>query len=84
MLLHAAHHWPKTISAHLWPQAIKHATNSQNALQHNNKNKSPLSFFSQTTVEPNIKHFHTFGCPVYILQAPLQNCTPFPKWNEHS
>ena len=23
-------------------------------------------------MEPNVKHFHPFGCPVYILQAPLQ------------
>ena len=27
MLLHVAHLWPKTITANLWPQAMKHATN---------------------------------------------------------
>ena len=27
MLLHVRHLWPKTITANLWPQAMKHATN---------------------------------------------------------
>ena len=84
MLLHAAHRWPETIFSNLWPQALKHATNCRNSLSHNNKEKSLISFFSQTTMEPNINHFHPFGCLVYILQAPLQNCNPFPKWNERS
>ena len=26
-LLHAAHQWPKTIAANLWPHALKHTTN---------------------------------------------------------
>ena len=41
MLLHAVHH-----AAHLWPQAIKHATNVHNALQHNNKEDLPLSIYA--------------------------------------
>ena len=40
--------------------------------------------FSNTTIEPNIKHFHPFGCPIYVLQAPLQTGAPFPKWNKRS
>ena len=40
--------------------------------------------FSNTTIEPNIKHFRPFGCPVYVLQAPLHTGAPFPKWNERS
>ena len=84
MFLHAAHRWPKTISTHLWPQVLKHATNAQSALPHNNKNTSPILLFAHTIIEPNVKHFHTFGCPIYILQAPLQNQNPFPKWNECS
>ena len=82
MLLHAAHRWPKTITSNLWPQALKHATNVQNALPRKGKTQSPISLFSNTTIKPNIKHFHPFGCPVYVLQAPLQTGAPFPKWNE--
>ena len=84
MLLHAAHRWPKTITSNLWPQALKHATNDRNALPRKGKTQSPSSLFSNTTIEPNIKHFHPFGCPVYVLQAPLHTGAPFPKWNEQS
>ena len=84
MLLHAAHRWPKTITSNLWPQALKHATNKRNALPRKGKTQSPISLFSNTTIEPNIKHFCPFGCPVYVLQAPLQTGAPFPKRNEQS
>lgn len=84
MLLHAAHRWPKTITSNLWPQAVKHATNIRNALPRIGKQQSPISIFSNTDVEPNTKHFHTFGCPVYVLQAPLQTLKPHPKWEERS
>ena len=40
--------------------------------------------FARTFVQPNLKHFHPFGCPVYVLQALLQTRCPFPKWGEHS
>ena len=84
MLLHAAHRWPKAITSNLWPQALKHATNVQNSLPHPGKTQSPISLFTNMIVEPNIKHSHLFGCPVYVLQAPLQNNGPFAKWSECS
>ena len=48
------------------------------------KTESPLSKFTGTSVQPNLKHFHPFGCPVYVLQAPLQTRNTFPKWGERS
>ena len=83
-LLHAAHRWPKTIAANLWPQAINHVVNMRNSLPRPGKTQSPLSKFAGTSVQPNLKHFHPFGCPVYVLQAPLQTRNPFPKWGERS
>ena len=83
-LLHAAHRWPKAISANLWPQAVKHVVNVRNSLPRPGKTESPLSKFAGTSVQPNLKHFHPFGCPVYVLQAPLQTRSPFPKWGERS
>ena len=68
----------------LWPQALKHATNVRNALPRKGKTQSPISLFSNTTIKPNIKHFHPFRCRVYVLQAPLQSGAPFPKWNKRS
>ena len=66
-LLHAAHRWLKAIAANLWPQAIKHVVNVRNALPRPGKIESPLSKFAGTSVQPNLKHFHPFGCPVYVL-----------------
>ena len=83
-LLHAAHQWPKAIAANLWPQAIKHVVNERNSLPMPGKTESPLSKFSGTSVQPNLKHLHPFGCPVYVAQAPLQTRSPFPKWGECS
>ena len=82
MLLHATHRWPKTITSNLWPQALKNAMNVRNVLPRKGKTQSPISLFSNTNIEPNIKHFLPFGCPVYVLQAPLQTGAPFPKWNK--
>ena len=83
-LLHAAHRWPKAIAANLWPQAIKHVVNVRNSLPQPGKTESPLSKFTGMSLQPNLKHFHPFGCPVYVLQAPLQTRSPFPKWGECS
>ena len=83
-LLHAAHRWPKAIAANLWPQSIKHVVNVRNSLPRPGKTESRLSKFTGTSVQPNLKNFHPFGCPVYVLQAPLQTRSPFPKWGERS
>ena len=83
-LLRAAHRWPKAIAANLWPQAIKHVINVRNSLPRPGKTESPLSKFAGTSIQPNLKHCHPFGCPVYVLQAPLQTRSPFPKWGERS
>ena len=83
-LLHAAHRWPKAIATNLWPQAIKHVVNVRNSLPRPGKTESPLSKFAGTSIQPYLKHFHPFGCPVYVLQAPLQTRNPFPKWGERS
>ena len=79
-LLHAAHRWTKAIAANLWPQAIKHVVNVCNSFPNPGKTKSPLSKFAGTSIQPNLKDIHPFGCSVYVLQAALQTRSPFPKW----
>jgi hypothetical protein len=37
--------------------------------------------FSRVAVHDNITNNHTFGCPVYVLQRPLQNGVKIPKWD---
>ena len=30
----------------------------------------------------NIRHYHSFGCPVYVIDARLQGASFIPKWDE--
>lgn len=97
-LLHAAHRWPKAINAALWPAALKHYTNTRNVLptefipgeKHGRRRdpdryeKSPLSRFSGTEIEPNLDHFHPFGSPVYVLENSLQAQQSHNKWSDRS
>lgn len=98
-LLHAAHRWPEAVNSHLWPAALKHYTNVRNAmptvfregrkvgkskLEPDTYEKSPLSLFSGTEVEPNLDHFHPFGCPVYVLDSNLQAQQSLNKWSDRS
>ena len=34
--------------------------------------KTPMELFAQVNITPKLKHFHTFGCPMYILDNKLQ------------
>jgi len=84
-LLHAQHRWPQAIDGSLWPQALMNHNNVRNQLPGIGNTKCPLAKFSGTNVDANLKHFHPFGCPVYVLQAPLQSPGgKFPKWQERS
>ena len=83
-LLHPAHRWPEAITANVWPQAIEHVVHVKKFSSPARKKPSPFSKFSGMSVQLNLKHFHPFGCLVYVLQAPLQTRSPFPKWGECS
>ena len=80
MLLHAKHNWQDAIHPSLWPYALKHASNiRQSAAQEGAQ--SPLETFARVTIRPNLDHFHTFGCPVYILDENLQSNNKISKWD---
>ena len=98
-LLHAKHRWPKAISASLWSAAARNYVNVRNALPtqyvpgtktgrkvtHATYKESPLSKFSGTEAEPNLKDFHPFGSPTYVLTEPLQTAGgKQPKWEERA
>jgi len=48
------------------------------------KKESPLELFSSMTILPQLQHFHHFGCPVYVLQGPLQQGQRIRKWEERA
>ena len=97
-LLHASHRWPKAIHASLWPAAVKNYVNLRNNIPRNFKKgdvmngdklpdtfiDSPLSKFSGAEVDINLKHYHPFGSPVYVLEDKLQKVHAHNKWEDRS
>ena len=57
--------------------------NNTPCLQHK-EYKTPLQMASATNVNVNQKHFHTFGCPIYVLNNALQENKPYGKWSSRS
>jgi Reverse transcriptase (RNA-dependent DNA polymerase)/GAG-pre-integrase domain len=85
MLLHAAHRWPAAVTANLWPYAVRMANDSINAAPQVDTGQSPMERFTQVDVAPRVHHSHTFGCPVYVLDAHLQTAGgQIDKWKERS
>ena len=80
MLLFAVHKWPKMLSMALWPYALPTANEVRNATPLDNQTKTPLELFTQVDIAPKLKHFHTFGCPTYILDNKLQGNQTIQKW----
>ena len=83
-LLHAMHNNPKAVNVSLWPYALRHACHLFNQFPRRGQTESPLEIFSSSKVRPNLTHLHPFGCPVYVLHAPLQNRQKLPRWDSRA
>jgi hypothetical protein len=66
ILLHAKVCWPHAIDLALWPYAMRYAIHTHNTVAVI-EGKSWIELFSGTDVSSNMKHNHTFGCPVFAL-----------------
>ena len=86
LLLHAMRFWPEYITIMMWPFAAKCAQERMNNLHVNLDNESPdMRFSNVKAVNVQLKHYHTFGCPIYILDSRLQsNPKGVPKWEPRS
>ena len=65
----------------LWPFAYKYAELLHNHLSMDKKGYSPVQKFGDTTHHLNMKDFHTWGCPCYVLDKALQTGSMNPKWD---
>eukprot|EP00957_Ditylum_brightwellii_P053332 4043074-Ditylum_brightwellii.AAC.1 len=82
MLLHAKRHWPDYITTILWPYALKMAEVYCNKFDVDEDGISPEEIFSNVCSVQNLTEHHPWGCPVYILDARLQDRSgSVPKWN---
>ena len=74
MILHAQRYCPEYITTLLWPFVLLVAADHINNLHIDLERQTPDMKFPKVGGLPTrIKHFHTFGCPVYILDARLHN-----------
>lgn len=83
-LIHTKHWWPKAIEVSLWPYALWYANTVYNCTPTIGKLESPIELYSGLKIKPKIRHFHPFGCPVYVLHNSLQGNHSIPKWDAHS
>jgi hypothetical protein len=70
-LLHAHACWPQAVHFVLWPYALHNAALLHNSLPVLKDGTLRLELFSLIRVGCNMKHVHTFGCPVFALQNAL-------------
>ena len=79
MLLHATILWSEIITEDLWPFALKMAVDVHNATP-GSSGLSPDEIFSgHKTTRCRLRDFHPFGCPVFVLEASLQNGHKIPS-----
>ena len=87
MIIHADRRWGGGAMVHLWPYALRMANDAVNYspnMQDKYK-RTPASIMFNNHVGMNIKHWHPFGCPAYVLEEKLQDDKRiYNKWRSRS
>jgi len=77
-------HWPDVVTIDLWPFALRMAADMHNATP-GPSGLSPEEIFTRQKGRPDqLLDFHTFGCPVFVLDPSLQQGHKIPKWQPRS
>ncbi len=86
MMLHAVIHWPDRANLELWPFALEHAVYLWNNLPKKTSRLAPLEIFGSTQFSSynHLRRTRVWGCPVYVLDATLQDGKKLPKWSPRS
>jgi hypothetical protein len=77
MLLHAEHHWSDAVNTSIWPYAMRNACHVHVLVK---KDKTPGELFSGIIIAAEVRHHHTFGCPVYVMASAIQQGKLLPTW----
>jgi hypothetical protein len=85
-LLHLMLHWPDHCKLTLWALSMHYAVWIYNRIPRESLGGlTPDEFWSGAqTDHADLKRAHVFGCPVYVLDADLQNGKSIPKWDSRS
>ena len=84
-MIHAALHWSEDGSDDitLWSFAVDHAAWLYNRIPQRTSGITPLEMVSQCkTDHRDLMRTHVWGCPVYVLEATLQDGKKLPKWTK--
>ena len=86
IILNAQRYWPECVDIMLWPFSVKAAIEILNFLQLDLDGNTPTAkFYNIKNIKPNAHEYHTFGCPVYVLNSEIQSGSiGTPKWEPHS
>ena len=88
MLLNSIYKWPDHVTLDLWPFAVSMAADTyNNTPRRDNNGLTPNEAFSgvkDTDTKGRLKAFHTFGCPVFVLEKNLQDGNKIPRWDPRS
>ena len=79
-LLHSLANWPSALDVALWTYSLRYAAHVRNNVPMNNKTKSPLELLTNSETAVNLRHFHSFGCPVFVLNNKLQAQQHIKHW----
>ena len=70
-LLHAQRRWPEAVEEIVWTFAWEDFERCYNDLHFHNDGLSPFQKYSQAYEPFRLRDYHTFGCPVYVLECKL-------------
>ena len=80
-LLHAHRQWPQAIGTILWPFAWKDHERKYNHFNLDKDGRSPMNKFTGIDTRPEVRDFHPFECPVFVLDSRIQGRGAIPKGN---
>ena len=67
IILHAKGQCTKAIHLYMWPYALQMDIHMHNNLPNAADVSSCLEAFARIAVSPKSSHYHTFGCPAYMI-----------------
>lgn len=78
MLIHAMIHWPDIVTENLWPYALRLAVDLHNSTP-GSSNLTPEEIVKGAKHRSCLPDFHTFGCPIFVLDLTLQQGNKIPR-----
>jgi hypothetical protein len=81
-MVHALLHWPGQNFIDMWPLAMQYAVWVYNKIPHFVAKQTPEELWTKIKLpDSHLPRAHAFGCPVYVLDAKLQDGKSIPKWD---